>query len=154
MDTDGNLRCNYSTGGTTRLMFGLLLNLIPGAFKAINGITDAIANERIAALEANTAQAKIKAEENIATLQAQRDALVAESNRSKLPIIIQSLIAVGPSLYILKYYAWDKVLGSFVGCTGKVVCPWFVTDGLNTQMTAVLTAVVGFYFITNIFGRR
>lgn len=131
-------------------MFGLL-SLLPGVFSTINNITNAISNEKIAAINATTDLERVAAQERVAALQAQRDALIAESNRSKLPIILQTLLALGPAAYVLKYFLWDKVIGAFAGCVGHIDCPVFTTDGLDTQMASVLTAVVGFYLVTSIF---
>lgn len=119
-------------------MLSLILGLIPGLLTTVNGITNAIANEKIAALNATTTQEQIAAQERVNTLQAQRDVLIADASRSSLDIYIRFFIAIGPGCYVLKYYLWDKVLQSWTGGS---------TDGLNTDMKDVLIAVLGFYFL-------
>lgn len=126
------------------------LGLLPKAFDTINNITNAIANEKIAGIQATTQEAKIASDERVAALQAQRDVFIAEANRSKLPIYIQSAIAAGPTSYILKYFLWDKVLGSFVGCSGHTepgTCGIFITDPIDANMVVIVSIVVGFYFL-------
>lgn len=116
-------------------MLSMLLGLIPGLFTTISGITNAISNEKIAALTATTQQEQIAATERVTTLQAQRDALIAESNRSKLPIIIQTLFALGPVIYLNKIFIYDKVLS------------YGSTDPLDPHLWYVVMIIVGFYFL-------
>lgn len=129
-----------------------LLGFIPGITNTINGITSAIANERIAAISATTDKARIQAQENVATLQAKRDLMIAESTHSKLPILMQSLIAIGPAAVLLKIFLWDKVIGAYMGCVGITgpECNLYSTDALDGNLWAVVTAVVGFYFLSNV----
>lgn len=122
-------------------MLSLILGLIPGLLTTVNGITNAIANEKIAALNATTTQEQIAAQERVNTLQAQRDVLIADASRSSLDIYIRSIIAIGPACYTVKYYLWDKVLQSLTGGS---------TDPINTDMKDVLIAVVAFYFMHSI----
>ena len=88
-----------------------LLQLLPGIFGTINGITSAISNEKIAALNATTQEEQIAATERVASLQAQRDVLVADLSRSSLDIYIRSAFAIGPLVYLTKIYVYDKALG-------------------------------------------
>jgi len=121
----------------------------------IDNITNAIANEKIAGLQATTQQAQIASTERVASLEAQRDAFIAETNRSKLPIYIQSMIAVGPASYLLNYFLWAKVTGSSVGCSGHTLpgtCGIFITDPIDTNMVSIVAVVVGFYFLHSIAG--
>jgi hypothetical protein len=119
-------------------MLSFLLGLIPGAFTTINGITNAIANEKIAALSATTQQAQIASAERVAALEAQRDALISESNKSSLPIIIQSLIASGPTFILCKIFFYDE--------TG------FGTTNIpnDSALWNVIMVVVGFYFLHSV----
>jgi hypothetical protein len=115
-----------------------LLNLIPGIFSTINGITSAISNEKIAALNATTQEEQIAANERISTLQAQRDVLVSDLSVSKLDIWIRSLFAAGPMFYLNKIYIYDKVLG--LGST----------DALDSNLWNVVMVTIGFYFLHSI----
>lgn len=118
-----------------------LLGLIPGLFNTVNGITNAIANERLAVISAKTDQERIAAQERLNTLQAQRDVLVEDAKHSKLDVIMRFAIAVGPAAFLTKIFLWDKVIGSF---TSDNI---WKTDPLDSNLWGVITAVVGFYFL-------
>lgn len=122
-------------------MWLTLLGLLPSAFNAVTSITSAIANEKIAGINATTEQDRIASAERVASLQAQRDALIAESSRSKFPIYIQSFIALGPAIFLNKIFIYDKVfkLGT--------------TDALDPNLWNVVMVVLGFYFLSQVFRR-
>src|SRR4051812_16705270 len=90
-----------------------ILGILPGAFKSIDNVTNAISNERLKAIQAKTDQEKIAAEERVKTLEAQRDALVAEANRSQWPIRIQSFVGACVAFLIGKLLVWDKALNTW-----------------------------------------
>jgi len=46
-------------------MWSMLLGLIPGLFSTVNGITNAIANERLALINAKTEQERIAAKKTL-----------------------------------------------------------------------------------------
>lgn len=119
-------------------MLTAILGLLPSVFTTVNGITNAIANAKIAALTATTQQEQIAAQERVATLQAQRDALIAETQKSSLPIYIQSIIGGSCAILLAKVLVWDKAFGEWTG--GH-------TDSLGTDLWWVVTAVTGFYFL-------
>jgi hypothetical protein len=119
-------------------MLSFLLGLIPGAFTTINGITNAIANERIAGINAVTEQDRIGSQERISTLQAQRDVLIADSTHSNIDLWLRFFIAIGPATYLTKIFLWDKVLQTWTQGS---------TDPLDPNLWTVVTAVVGFYFL-------
>ena len=114
-----------------------LLGLIPGLFTTISGITNAISNEKIAALNATTDQERVAAEERVTTLQAQRDVLVADSAHSNLDIWVRTIIASGPAFILCKIFFYDE-LG-------------FGTTSIpsSSPLWNVIMAVVGFYFLTS-----
>jgi hypothetical protein len=125
-------------------------SLLSGLFGTVNGITNAIANERLAQISAKTDQERIQSEERIRTLTARRDVMIAEASVSKLNIIMRTVIACGPASILLKIFLYDKVIGSLVGCAGpqpKGACPTFVTDPLDDNLWRVVSIVVGFYFL-------
>lgn len=133
-------------------MWTALLGLLPGVFGTINGITNAISNERLAVIKAKTDEERIAAEERISALQARRDALViAQSN--PWTVRVQTFIAMSAGIIIFKLLAWDKVVGSLSGCAGIAgrddSCAIFRTDPIDPTQWAVVTAVVGFYFLAN-----
>lgn len=117
-------------------MWATLLSLLPGIFTSLNTIAGAIANERIAALNATTDQERIQAQERISALQAQQAVLIADGQRSNLDIWIRSLIAFGPMVFLNKIFIYDKVLG--LGST----------ELKNTDyLWNVIMVVLGFYFL-------
>lgn len=112
--------------------------IVPSITGAINSITSAITNEKIAALTATTQQDQIASAERVAALQAQRDALIAETNKSNLPIYIQSAMAL-PIVFILgKLYMYDDA--------------GFGTTSIpnDSNQWKVIMIVVGFYFLHSI----
>jgi hypothetical protein len=115
-----------------------LLGLLPGAFTTINGITNAISNEKIAALNATTAQDQIVANEKVATLEAQRDLMISDSQHSSLDIWMRTMVAIGPATYLCKIFLWDKVLQEWTHGT---------TDPLDPNLWQVVMVVLGFYFL-------
>lgn len=124
-----------------------------GAFGTINGITKALGDAKIAAINAQTAQEKIHAEERVSMLQARRDVLIGEASAgSRLNLIIRSLFAMGPLSVVLKLYLWDKVVGSLVGCSQAAAgtCGMFTTDPLDENGWKVISVVLGFYFVSEI----
>ncbi len=116
-------------------MLSLLGLILPGLFTTISTVTNAIANEKIALLKAQTEEDKTAAQERINTLEAKRAALLADSQHSSLDMWVRAGLAVGPAAYITKIFLWDKVL------------KMGVTDPVTPDQWQVLMAVVGFYFI-------
>ena len=113
--------------------------LMSGLFGTINGITNAISNEKIAALTATTQQEQIAANERIATLQQRRDVLIADAAHGSLDIWIRSTIAIGPAIYLFKIFVIDKTFG-FLFHTN--------TDPLDPNLWQVVMVVLGFYFLS------
>lgn len=115
-----------------------LIGIIPNAFKTVDNITNAIANERIAALNATTDQERIAANERVATLQARRDVMIAEAGVSRANIWVRTFFAV-PVIFVLwKLFIWDKALGDYT--RGH-------TDPLSPELWQVIMIVIGFYFL-------
>ncbi len=132
-------------------MISFLLGLIPGAFNTINGITNAIANERIRKIDAETDQQRIQADERIKSLEAKRSVLVAEAGVSKINAVMRATMGASVAIVIAKLLVWDKVIGSFSGCAGPMgsalECATFRTDVLDTNQWGIITAAIGFYFL-------
>ncbi len=115
-----------------------LLGLIPGVLSTIDGITNAITNEKInLASEQNEAD-RIASQEKIAALQAKRDVLVAESGSSKINAIIRASIGGSIAIVLAKIFVYDKALGEWTG--GH-------TDSLDPNLWNVVMAGIGFYFV-------
>ena len=132
-------------------MLSFIFGLIPGLLSTVNGITNAITNERINLAQAQNESDRIAIQEKIASLQAKRDVLVAESGSSKINAIIRACIGTFAAIPIAKLLVWDKVVGSFYGCAGvagKVAaCATFRTDPLDSNQWSVIMATIGFYFV-------
>lgn len=118
------------------------LGLLPKAFDTIDNITNAIANEKIAGIAATTQQAQIASAERVAGLEAQRDLMVAEVNRSKLPIYVQSALASGPVFILGKIFFYDE---TGFGTT---------TIPIDSPLWNVIMVVVGFYFLHSMVKSR
>lgn len=127
------------------------LSLIPGLFTTINGITTAISNERLKLIDAKTDQQRITTQERITSLQAKRDVMIAESGSSKINAMVRGSIGGFVSIILGKLLVWDKAVGSVAGCSGSLGiqdgCHIFRTDPLDSNQWAVITAVIGFYFL-------
>lgn len=128
-----------------------VLGLIPGLFSTVQGITNAITNEKIKLAQSQNESDRIAAQEKISSLQAKRDVLIAESGSSKINAIIRAcfgLVALG---IVSKLLLWDKVIGSFMECAGKagdaLRCATFTTDPIDSSQWTLVTAAIGFYFV-------
>lgn len=115
-----------------------LLQLIPGLFTTVNGITSAISNERLKLIDAKTDQEKIASQERINSLQAKRDVMISESGASKINAFMRASLAAPVAIVLGKIYIWDKALGEWTG--GH-------TDALDPNLWNVITATIAFYFL-------
>jgi len=114
------------------------LSLILGLVDPIEKITQAIVQERANAMNAQTEQARVAANERINALQARRDVMVAESGVSRANMIVRAFMAA-PIIFILwKLFIWDKALGDWTH--GH-------TDALSPEMWQIINIVTGFYFL-------
>lgn len=115
-----------------------MLQLIPGLFNTVNGITNAISNERLKLIDAKTDQQKIASQERINSLQAKRDVMIAESGASKLNAFVRACLAAPVAIVLGKIYVFDKAFGQWTG--GH-------TDALDPNLWNVITATIAFYFL-------
>lgn len=124
-----------------------------GMFGTINGITAAISNQKIAAINATTEQERISAQERVNTLQARRDVLIAEAGSgSRINLIIRAAFGLVGLSVVAKLYFWDKVVGSFAGCSQALhgTCGIFTTDPIDDNGWKLISVIVGFYFLTEV----
>lgn len=119
-------------------MLTAIFGLLPSLFSTVTGITNAITNEKINLAQAQNASDQIASQEKIATLQAQRDVMIAESGSSKLNGIIRAMIGGSAAFLLLKLFVYDKALGQWTG--GH-------TDALDANLWTVVTATISFYFL-------
>jgi hypothetical protein len=117
-----------------------ILSWIFKFFDPISRITDKIVELQIKKADAKTEQERIAADERTKALEAKRAVLVAEAGLG-VNAFMRTLIALGPTVYLLKIFIWDKVLK--LG----------VTDNLSDDLWKVVVAVVGFYFLYDIAAR-
>lgn len=122
---------------------------LSGLFGTINHVTDALSNEKIAVINAKTEAERLASQERVNTLTLRRDLMIAEAATSGLNIKMRFIIALGPASILLKIFLWDKVIGSFIGCSQAIpgTCKIFVTDSLDQNLWQVVSIVVGFYFL-------
>jgi len=134
-------------------MWGLLTSLpglISGLFGSINHITDAIKDEKIALLNATTDQERIASQERISALEQRRAVMIAEAPISRINLYVRAFLGLPSGIVIWKLLVWDKVVGSFVGCSGPTApgtCKTFNTDALDAHQWQIIMIVVGFYFL-------
>lgn len=104
--------------------------IIGGAFT----LAGRLAGAYEAKAKATTDREKIAADVKIKRLEAIQAVQVAEAG-NRVNTIMRAALALGPTLYLLKIFVWDKVLG-----LGR-------TDPLTPELWSIVTAVVGFYFL-------
>jgi len=119
-------------------VWSFLLGLVPSLFTSISSITAAIANEKIAQINASTDVEKAGIQAKIDQLQSQRDVLISDSKNSKIDLWIRAGFALPPMLYFGKIFAYDKVWASW----GE-----FSTPAISSNDLYVVMAVLGFYFL-------
>lgn len=110
-------------------------------FDPIARITDKIVDLQVKKADAKTEQERIAADERVKALEARRDVMVAEGALGWLNPIMRFVLALGPAVFLLKVFIWDKVLK--LG----------TTDGLDANLWHVVIAVIGFYFLYDIAAR-
>jgi len=123
--------------------------------KTIETITGKIIDLKVAQANAQTDQERIHAEENIKVLEAQRDILLKQTDRSEYITTLTRLgFAVPVALVVWKVLVVDKVLGSLLGCSGdtteKPDCLKFTTDALDVNLWWIIFAAISFYFVQNL----
>lgn len=123
------------------MMWGAIL----GGIQALTGFSDvithiskAIADARIAAIQAKTQEERIAAEERTQALQARRDVLIAEASVSRANIFMRTLIAAPIAILFWKIFVYDKALGQWTD--GR-------TDALSPELWQVVMVVTAFYFL-------
>ncbi|WGR74352.1 MULTISPECIES: hypothetical protein [unclassified Bradyrhizobium] len=125
------------------------LSILLGLADPIEKITTAIVKARADALNATTEQEKIAAEERVKTLEAQRDLQMSEGKTSRTNMIVRAFAASPVIIVVWKLLVWDKVIGSFLGCSQAPIgtCKIFTTDPLDDNQWKIIGVVYGFYFI-------
>lgn len=132
-------------------MFGLsltgILAFITGLAGPISQAFNKIEDLKLARVRASTDQEKMHIDAQIDEAHDRMMVLQAEAG-SRINAIMRFMLAFGPMVYLNKVFVFDKVIGSFLGMakTGSM----FVTDPLDSNLWAVVTAVLSFYFVYDI----
>jgi hypothetical protein len=125
-------------------MLAFLLPLIPAFIGPILNYFTAVKNSQVQLFQAKTGAAE---EVAVAALQAQAQVQSKWWFAALPPALIGATIAG----YVAKSILWDKVIGSFVGCSGHTApgtCMVFNTDPLAPELNWVFMAVIASYFGT------
>lgn len=120
-------------------MFGLLA-FLPTIFQTVSGLTQQIVAWQAKKIDAQTDREKIEAEENIETLKARRDTMVAEAG-SGVNAIFRVVLAIPAAVFLWKVVIWDITLG--LGST----------DNPSQNIWNYIFVVVSFYFLHAIVTR-
>ena len=120
-------------------MLSIITSLL-GLADPISRISKAIADARIASMQAATDKERIEQEERISALEARRAVMEREAD-GKINQIIRALLAVPVIIFLWKVIIWDKVLA--LG----------TTDDLSANLWYVTMMVLGFYYVHWTVGR-
>jgi hypothetical protein len=139
-------------------ILGFITGLAPMLAQVANNITD-LQKMKVKA-QSDTELAHIN--KQIEEAHDRRQILVAEA-ASRVGILlnggIRALMALPVVIFLNKWLVWDKVVGSFAGCSGKTPitplgkCYTYVTDPLDSNTWLIILGVCGFYFAYD-FGSR
>ena len=145
-------------------MLATILGFITGLAGPIAQTIGKITDLKLAQVQAASDSEKARINLEIQESQDRKAALIAEAG-TRLGSTIHALLrlgfAIGPLAVLNKIFLWDKVVGSFVGCSGNMTegmwdkCKIYVTDSLDIYLWGVITAIVAFYFVYDMTaGRR
>lgn len=127
-------------------MLALIFGFVGSIIAPLASIAGKIADAKVEMAKAQTDQERVKAQERVETLQARRDVMVAEAGGpfGWINALMRGLLALGPTVYLLKIFIWDKAFGSVTHGN---------TDALDPNLWQVVMVVLGFYFLDNIVAR-
>jgi hypothetical protein len=136
-------------------MFLSILGGLTGLAGPITATINRIADVQKLKEQAKTDREKMAYDQQIQEAQDRKAVLVAEAGNRLAGALNASMriaLAIPAAAVLWKLLLWDKVIGSFNHCSGKgagvfEVCSKYLTDPLSVEQWAVITAVIGFYFI-------
>lgn len=110
--------------------------------------------------KSNEKLAEINAE--ITAIQDRRAVLIAEAGSrlaGGINASVRLLLALAIASPLIKMMAWDRTIGSFMGCAGRLggsldKCTTFRTDAMSDIEIYAVTAVLMFYFLTSRFKKN
>lgn len=121
-------------------MLTFILGLLTSVVAPLSSIAGKIADAKVAAAQAATDKERIHADERVATLEARKAVMIAESG-SRINAWIRASFALPFVIYNGKLILWDKVLA--LGST----------DPLSAELFQIELACIGFYFLYDITAR-
>lgn len=135
-----------------------ILTFLTGLSGTVGKVSDNIKDLQIAKTTAANDKEKALIDAQIAEAHDRKDAIVAEAG-SRINAFVRLALTIGPGAILLKLFLWDKVIGSFVGCSGPAArglegCGVYLTDPLDAYQWGVITAVVAFYFLYDMGKRK
>lgn len=139
------------------ISIGAIISLVTGLGPTVSAIGKQIVGYKIAKDNTESVREKNKIDQQISEAHDRRDIVVAEAgNRVAVVLkgIMRAAIAAGPVSYLLKISLYDKVIGSFYGCTGRIVanyCDTFRTDAVDTHIWVIFGGIVAFYFAYDMY---
>ena len=113
-------------------MLSLILNFLSGGI--VGQIGKQLNQAYKTRLDSKNETERVEADKTIASLEARKAVLVAES-RSQWNIIFRAILAVPFAAFVWKVIVWDKLLG--LG----------TTDNLSPELWNLMMVVYGFYFV-------
>ena len=132
-----------------------ILSFITGLAPMLAQVTNKIADLQMLKVKAQSDTDIKEIDRQIEQAHDRRQILVAEA-ASRTGILLNGgmrfLMAMPVTIFLWKWLAWDKVVGSFAGCAGKYgeafppKCASFVTDPIDSNTWLILLGVSGFYF--------
>lgn len=131
-----------------------LPSLITSIFGTVNSVTQTLASEKVRLANAANDAERIEAQERVNTLTLRRDTMIAEAATSKINVRMRAALAFCVLVVLAKILIWDKAIGPFFGCVGKLegaavqACASFNTDALGSDIWQVVMVVIGFYFLS------
>lgn len=130
-------------------MFGItgIIGIITGLAGPIATVVGKITDLQLARVQATTDQERMHIDAQISESHDRLMVLQAEAG-SRINAVMRFLLALGPMVFLMKVFIFDKVVGSFMGqARGGSI---WVTDPLDSNLWAVVTAVLAFYFMYDI----
>lgn len=122
--------------------FGVIKGLLGFVSGPITNITNKIVDYKIQLAKTQTEEDRIELQEHVATLQAQRDVMIAEASTSHLNSFIRLGFALPCIIYLWQVVVYDKIVSVWItGATHD-------TDDLSGGLWKIVLTVIGFYFLT------
>jgi hypothetical protein len=143
-------------------MFATILGFITGLAGPITQIVSKISDLKMKRLQAESDVALKEIDAQIEQAHDRKAYLIAlAGNRiSSVIMTIMTIILSLPALAIMAKYAYDKTVGPFYGCVGKVIpknmimeCKQFTMDSIDPNVWWIILAVYGLFFLSVRFKR-